>query len=373
MINPKPHILFVAHIDSAFISHRLPIAIEAIKRGYKVSLVAGSTGLGKIVENYGITYFPWDLSRSGTNIIQEFKSFLCLFKYYKQIKPDIIHHIAIKPIVYGNIVAKLLGIVKVVNAVVGMGYIFTDNRVTFVRIILSFCFKLIFKGKNKILILQNRDDANDFIKKNWIKEKYLRLIIGSGVDIKKFKYSLEPSIEPLRIVLPARLVKDKGVLEFVEVAKILGNNNKLRFVLVGNADEENNSFISKDQIAYWQSNKTIDWLGHCENMFEVYKNANIVVLPSYREGLPKSLIEACAVGRAIVTTDVPGCREIVKHNVNGLIVPSKNVLKLLESIQFLIDRPKERQRMGKNGAKLVEKEYTIEQIVNLHFDIYNEL
>lgn len=361
-------ILYVANVDWFFISHRLPLAQEAVRRGWEVYLIAGDTGKGQFVEQFGVKYIPWSLSRSGLNPFHELKSFIFLYEKYKEIKPDILHHIALKPVVYGTIISNLLKVDKVFNALSGLGYSFTNERIIG-KIIVLF-LKIILRNGNNKLILQNKDDVLLFIKKKIVKKEKIILIKGSGVDTDIFHWVDEPKYKPLLVLLPSRMLADKGVREFMQVAEKLKCRDGIKFVLVGGIDKENPAWISEEEILQWVKSNILEWWGHQVDMKEVISKSNIIVLPSYREGLPKVLIEASALGRAIVTTNVPGCREIIVHGKNGLLVNSRDVDDLEKAILLLIEDEGLRLKLALEARKIAENDYSIKTVIAQTFTLY---
>lgn len=369
-----PKIVFVVNVDWFFLSHRLPLALEAKKRSYDVTIVAIETDKRSEIESYGFKFIGIPTSRSGTNVLAELKTLVFFWKLYRRIGPDIIHHVGVKPVTYGSMAARFLGIPKVVNALSGMGYLFInkDKNVLLRKTVMMF-FKLGFKNPNLRFILQNRDDLNDIRNLGVLQDKQIFLIRGSGVDLSEFKFSPAPVKTVIKILLPARMLWDKGVGEFVQAARILRKkySNKTEFILAGGVDKGNNSTITEEQLLEWQVNGDITWIGFQKQMNHVITLSDIVVLPSYREGLPKSLIEACAIGRPIVTTDVPGCKEVVTNGENGFLVPAKDGEALAIAIEKLILDEKMRIEMGKKGREIAEQNFSIDSVIKKTFDIYN--
>lgn len=370
-------ILFVVNVDWFFLSHRLPIAVEAQKRGYKVFICAIETNKRKQIESYGFEFFSLPTSRSGKNILNELKVMFYLYRTYKLINPDIVHHVGMKPVTYGSIIAKILKLPKVISALSGMGYLFINkNSNPIIHIIVLTLFKFGFRNNNLRVILQNEDDVKDIKKLRILKDSQIFLIKGSGIDLNLFDFSHMsfPKSESIRIILPARMLWDKGVGEFVEAARLLKSKyeNSVEFFLIGQLDFENISSISENQLLKWQNEGCIKWLGFQENMKDIFVSSDIVVLPSYREGLPKSLIEACAIGRPIVTTDVPGCREVVKHGINGFLVPPKDFINLSTSIEKLIIDSELRRTMGLNSRQMAIEMFSINDVIDKTFFIYHE-
>lgn len=369
-------ILYLVNVDWFFISHRLPLAIEAKKRGYEVYVLAGNTGVGKSLENHQITFIPWNISRAGTNIFKEIKAIVQLFKVVGALKPNLIHNVGVKSVIYGSLIANLFN-KPYLNALAGMGFAFTGNslRNKLLRVIIKRFFVIIFNSPKSILILQNEDDKKWFLSKNYINPLRLRLIKGSGVNLNDFMFKPESYSIPYIICLPSRMLWDKGVGEFIEAIRILKKTNieDARFVLAGGIDTENPAKIPKSQIQKWVAEGIVEWWGYQDDMPNLLSKVTIVVLPSYKEGLPKVLLEAAAIGRAIITTDVVGCREIIKDDYNGIIVPPQNAEALAKAISKLLYNSELRKRYIKNGFELVKQNFTIEKITKQTFVLYDEL
>lgn len=375
MINSKKLVFFVFPIKF-FISHRLAIALSAIKAGYEVHLISTSGEGEKVLSENGIIFHEINITRSKANIFQELATIKKIYSLYNAIKPDLVHHITIKPILYGTLAARLTKVPAIVNAFSGLGYVFTrkEFRVRLLRTVVVIAYKIILKYKNLRSIVQNKDDKLFLITKSVIKAKQTVLIKGSGVDLNKFCPLPEPKGIPV-VLLPSRLLRDKGVVEFVEAARILKEEKtSVRMVLVGEVDVGNPSSLSNDDIFKWQNEKIIEYWGFSSNMSETLRKATIVCLPSYREGLPKSLIEATASARAIITTNVPGCREMIDDQFpNGLLIPVKDSAALAESIKELINNPSKRKQMALNGRRMAEEEFSIDHMVNKTLCVYEEL
>jgi glycosyltransferase involved in cell wall biosynthesis len=280
-----------------------------------------------------------------------------------------------KPVIYSAIASIISGLKNRVYAFAGLGFIFSSKRKSakILRPILKLILKFLLKGINTRLILQNRDDAFDILNSKLISKKNIKLIRGSGVDTTNYSFSTIPNDVPL-VILPARMLWDKGIGEFVESAIILKRKGfNVRLVLVGTPDEHNPESINETQLEIWKNEEIIEWWGHQNNMVKVYHQSTIVCLPSYREGLPKSLLEAASCGRPIVAYDVPGCREIVKDGYNGYLVQPKSIDGLVEAIILLINNYKLCVQMGKNGRKLVEKHFTQEKIARETIAVWEEV
>jgi glycosyltransferase involved in cell wall biosynthesis len=370
----KKTIFFVANVDWFFESHRLPLALYALKMGYDVFLLTEDTGRVNKIKQNGIHYINIPFKRSGTNIFYEIRCILLLRKYYCQYKPDIIHHISIKAALLGSLSAKLSGHKRVINAISGFGYNFTDARNGFVQKIMKMLIYISFSG-NFYFILQNIDDYNMMKTMNLVEISHLILIKGSGVNLNIFTYSIPVKNDFIIVLFPARILRDKGVIEFIESAKLIRDKVKGRakFILAGNFDSENLASLCENELLPLLETGYIEWIGYKNNMVDVYRLSDIVVLPSYREGFPKALMEAASVGRPIVTTDVPGCRECVVNGENGFLVPMKNVSELAKSIMVLIDDENLRLKFSVNSRIIAEREYSLDSVIKKTFDLYNNI
>jgi glycosyltransferase involved in cell wall biosynthesis len=370
----KTIIYFISE-DWYFFSHRLPIARKALAEGFRVVVVTKVSKHRDFIKSEGFELAPIEIKRGGMNLFSELKTIYKLYSYYREYRPDIVHHVAIKPVIYGTLIARLIGSIKIVNAMAGLGFVFISNkkRVKLLRFFVHQLFYFLFNNKNSQLILQNKDDLGYFLKNKLVNNDNVTIIRGSGVDIKKFIFAEESPGIPI-VMLASRMLWDKGVGEFVDVAKILKQDGvEARFVLVGDSDPENPASISNTQLSEWHELGIVEWWGERSNMHEVLTQAHIVCLPSYREGLPKVLLEAASCGKPIIATDVPGCREIVHDGENGILVPLKDPNFLASAIKELINNPGKRTSMGKNGRRLVEREFSEEIVVSQTLKVYQEL
>lgn len=371
----KTKILFVTNVDWFFISHRLVIAEEAYRLGYDVFLAAEDTGRSKEIIDKGIKFINLPFSRSGTNPVQEIKTLLKFYKIYNDIKPDIVHHITLKPVIYGSITARFLKIKGVVNAVSGLGYNFTGDRMSLVSKIMLQMMRYGFNRNNISIIFQNKDDYNELKSLKVISNRNILFWIkGSGVDLNIFKTNTFPGFDKIKILLPIRMLWDKGVRELYDASNLLKYkyNNRIQIILAGLADEDNKAGVSAHFLQSWENGEYVKWIGYQKDMFDVYNDCHIVILPSYREGMPKTLIEGCAMGRAIITTDAIGCRECVDDEVNGLIVPVKDSKSLAIAIERLVNDPEKIIEMGKASRIKAESEFDINFVIKKHLEIYNQ-
>lgn len=368
-------LFFVTNVDWFFISHRLPLALNAIQQGYEVYLLSRDTGEKQFLVEKGIQFIDVPFDRSGSNPVHELKCIFLLFKNYKKHQPDIIHHVTLKAALLGSVAAKLSGQRNVVNAISGLGYNFTDGRNGGLQKLIKLLIRIAFKSKHFSFILQNPDDVAMIEGLNLIPSSRIFLIKGSGVDLNKFVYSKAPNNIPLKVLFPARILLDKGVMEFINAAKQLYEDfsGKVKFVLAGDCDKENRAVLGEKELKSLLIPNYLEWIGYQKDMIPIYENCDIVVLPSYREGLPKALIEACAIGRSIITTDVPGCRECVRWGYNGCLVPVKDAESLADAIKTLLLDGRMRINFGLNSRILAEEEFSIDKVIQSTFDIYHSL
>ena len=368
-------ILFVVNAPEFFLSHRLPLAEAAKDQGYEVHVASASGEQAGAIADLGFAHHVVPFVRSGQNPMVELKTFLDLVQLFRRLRPDLVHLITIKPVLYGGIAARLSGIEAVVSAVSGLGTVFLASspmgkaRRWLVKQLYASAFNL----RKLAVIFQNPDDRDTLLRMEALQIGSTRLIRGSGVNLQDYPHLAEPQGTPV-VVMAARLLRDKGVVEFVEAARSLkerGVDVKMR--LIGSRDPGNPTSVTDQDLKLWERDGLVELMGFRSDIAEQYAAANIVCLPSYREGLPKSLVEAAACGRAVITTDVPGCRDAITPNITGLLVPVKNVVALADSIQSLIENPALRHQMGQAGRGLAEDEFAIEKIAAQHLQIYEEL
>jgi glycosyltransferase involved in cell wall biosynthesis len=370
------HILFFITEDWYFWSHRRSIALAALEKGYKVTVVTRVHELGPEILNTGMNLIPIEIRRGSLNPFRELKTIFDIFRIYWKEKPDIVHQVGMKPIIYGTWAARITGIRGIVNAFGGLGHLFTDKSSSAIvkKKLFTQVYRFTFSKDNIRIILQNTHDLQQFLDQNVISEENVILIRGVGVNLDLFDYCEEPDGIPV-VMYAGRLLWSKGIGEVVESSKMLNDRNiTVKVVLVGRPDPENPSSIPQEIIEEWVENGFVEWWGYRNDMAEVLKVSNIVVLPSaYGEGVPKILIEAAAIGRSTVATDIPGCREIVKDGVNGLLVPVNDVEALTSAIKTLIDDIEYRRKLGLQGRKLVENEFSDQLVSNATLAIYEEI
>ena len=371
-------LLILVNDLSYFISHRLPIAQAALAVGYEVSVAYGDLDdvSPELLVQIGFPVFFVPMLRGGTNPLQELRSLYLIWQLYRSLRPDVVHLVTIKPYLYGGLVARLARVCGVVSAVAGLGSVFIrmDWRSRLFRRLLYPIYRLAFGHSNQRVIVQNQDDASVLINWGVLDPQKIRLLRGSGVDLTAFTQLDEPGGVPT-VCFAARLLRDKGVYDFVAAARLLrARGVEARFWLAGDTDAKNPTGLTESELQSLRDEGVVEVLGYQKDIPALYAQSHIVCLPSfYGEGIPKALIEAAAASRAVVTTDHPGCREAIIPNESGLLVPVKAPEKLADALQWLIEHPAERVAMGKAGRLLAEREFSIEKIVQGHLEIYREL
>jgi glycosyltransferase involved in cell wall biosynthesis len=367
-------ILYVVADDQAFVSRRLQLALAARNAG---SVVAVATRVGahaEAIRAAGIDVFPirFDRGLRGPNV--ELATVADIVRAYKSFRPDLVHHVALKPILLGSLAAAMAGVPQVVNAMTGRGFVFLSNRLLArcLRPPVRLALMMIRRQRNGRVILQNPDDLDVWGDRLPLGGKFV-VIRGSGIDVRRFEPSPEPS-PPVVVTLPSRLLWEKGVGEFVEAAKMLrGEGVRATFQLVGNPDAENPATVDVGVLEGWHRSGIISWRGWHEDMREVYRSSHIVCLPSYSEGLPNVLLEAGACGRPLITTDVPGCREVVTDGENGLLVPVKDSRSLAAALRRLIASPELRAAMGRKARETIVNEFAIESVIAQTLNVYENV
>ena len=360
-----------------FLSHRLPIAQAARSRGYQVEIATMGTRGVETIEQLGFRHHRLPLSRSGRNPLKELITLYSLWRLLRETKPGLVHLVTIKPVLYGGIAARILKIPGVVSAISGLGFLFVRRSAFVERVSLYLAlllYRLSLRHPNQRVIFQNPDDMKRLGEAVGLDEGKIRLIPGSGVDLQAFPETPEPDGLPV-VVMASRLLTDKGIYQFVEAARILSSSGvKARFQLIGEPDPGNPQSVSQKTIREWTREGVVECLGFREDIPQIFSRAHIVTLPSfYGEGLPKVLVEAAACGRAVVTTDWPGCRDAIEPGDSGLLVTPRDSQALADALQRLVEDPDLRRRMGKAGRKLAEERFAIEKVVDAHLAIYREL
>ena len=370
------HTLFiVVNVDWFFLSHRKDVALAAKEDGWDVTIVTADTGRMQDIAALGLKTINLPMSRSGMNIREELGTLDFLRKLYKREKPDVVHHVGMKTILWGTLAAKFAKVNGVVNAISGLGGFFAEDNKGLLSKILPAVLRFSHHRRNLLCIFQNNEDKVLYVKNGIIKEAQARYIKGSGVHLDEFCYTPEPASGKIRVILTARMIVEKGVFILTEAAERLRPKygDKAEFLLVGGLDDHP-SAITKEQLDAACDGGYIQWLGYRTDVKELLQGSHIVAFPSYyMEGLPKSLIEADAIGRPVITCNSVGCKETVIDGYNGYLIPVKDVDALVEKLDILLSDGELRRKMGCNSRKYAEENFSIDVVIERHLKIYSEL
>lgn len=371
-------LLLIINVDWFFVSHRLPIAVEALKSGYDVTIACHFTKHKQELINMGFNVVELPFSRSGGSISNELRTLKAVRKLIATEQPSVIHAVTIKPVLYVGLVLKTFKKkIPFVAAISGLGYVFTANtfRAKLTKFIASIVYKVALAHQNKMVIFQNRSDEKILTEVASLKTNDKVLIKGSGADLSVYNHTSEIKRPHIKIAMACRLLREKGVYQYIEAAKIVkGQFPNTELLLIGTPDLENPNTVKQSEIDIWVEEGVIDYLGHRNDIPAIFSDVNIVTLPSfYGEGVPKVLIEAAACGRAIVTTTNPGCSDAIINNVTGLAVPPMDGLSLADAFIQLINNPEQRIGMGVKARAFAEKEFDVKAVVGTHIKIYKGL
>jgi glycosyltransferase involved in cell wall biosynthesis len=374
------HLLFVVNADWFFVSHRLHLARAARDAGFVVTVCAGKSEAHETIVRAGFAFEPLSIVRAGMHPVEEGRTLWSLVDLYRRLRPTVVHHVTSKPVLYGSVAAAWTGVPAVVNAVSGLGYAFTDRgestrRQRALRMALRAGYRLALGGPRTRTIFQNADDLEAFVRAGIVDKASCHLVRGSGVDLTKFAPQPLPDGPPT-VLLPARLLADKGIREFVQAARRLrGRYPSARFVLVGRLDPENPAALPEAEVRQWQRDGVVEWWGprSHDEMPDIFARCHVVALPSYREGLPLALAEAAACGRAVVTTDVPGCRDAIVDGATGWLCEPRDVDGLTAALDAALSDPDECRRRGEAGVDLARARFGAAAIAEQTLRIYEEL
>lgn len=368
-------LFIVVNVDWFFLSHRKDIALAAQNNGWDVYIVTANTGKINDIEAIGLKTINLPMSRSGMNILQELGTLNFLRRLYKREKPDVVHHVGMKTIMWGTLAAKFARVNGVVNAISGLGGFFAEDNKGLTAKMMPKVLKYSHNRKNLLCIFQNDEDKSLYVKNGIIKNEQARYIKGSGVHLDDFCYTPEPNGGRIRVILTARMIVEKGIFVLTEAAEKLRSKyeGKVEFLLVGGLDDHPGA-ITREQLEAVCDGDYIQWLGYRTDVKELLQSSHIVAFPSYyMEGLPKSLIEADAIGRPVITCNSVGCRETVIDGYNGYLIPTKNADALALKLDLLISNAELRQGMGLNSRKYAEENFDINVVIERHLGIYQEL
>jgi len=358
-------ILLVANTGWYLFNFRLSLLNKLSEEGFEVVLVCPQDEFAQELKKNGYRTIFWDLERQAARPWEEWDSIRKLTQTYRIEKPSLVHHFTIKPVTYGSLSARLAGVPAIINSITGRGYVFlgSDQKTAFLQMVVKLLFRLAYFKQNVITTFENESDLNFFVRRGLVSEKNLWLINGVGVDTHLYCYKPETKVDIPLVVFPGRLLWAKGVGTLVEAARLLKTRLHLRVILVGKPDPGNPETISERIIRTWVKEGIVEWWGWQSDMRSVYHQCHIVVLPSMGEGISKALLEAAACGRPIVTTDVPGCREVVIPGVTGYLIPLNDSAALAEKLEKLATNSKLRIQMGQAGRRLIEEKFS-EELVN---------
>jgi glycosyltransferase involved in cell wall biosynthesis len=369
-------LLFVVNNPAFFMSHRVPVALAAQRAGYDVHVATMDGPAVAEIQALGMTHHPIPMTRSGKHPLQELGTLLALIRLFRRLRPRVVHLVTIKPVLYGGIAARLTRVPGMVAAISGLGFVFLSNslKMRLVRSVVARLYRVALGHPNSRVIFQNANDRDMLKSMGAVRNDQVVIIRGAGVDLNAYRASPEPASPPVVVTMVARLLRDKGVQEFVQAARLLRERGvPVTMQLVGGVDAGNPTSATQEDVDAWRREGCVEALGERSDVAALYAAAHIAVLPSYREGLPKSLIEAAACARAVVTTDVPGCRDAIEPDVTGLLVPVRDAQALADAIARLAGDAALRQAMGTAGRALAEREFNVERVARIHVELYDTL
>ncbi len=365
-------ILYIINVDHFFSSHFLEVGLEAIKKNYEVHIACSITNKKECLEKLGFIVHPLSIKRVNPSLKTEFKTIIDIYKILKSVNPQILEFFTIKPIIYGGLCSRLLNKPKKIFYFTGLGYVFIGKglKKIIIRNIVEILYKIAIKGKNSLIITENIYDKSLINNLNIVENNQINIIRGAGVDLSEYKYYEEDN-KDIKVTMACRLLKDKGVFEYLNACRVLKSRfPAVEFNLYGDIDIYNPASLTPKDIKKIKRYNFVNLHGFSSNIAKVFSSSNIVVLPSYREGLPRVLVEAASCGRAIVTSDVPGCRDAIEPGITGLLCNPKDFKSLSDAIEKLIIDNNLRNNMGKAGRKFAENEFDIKKIVKEHFEHY---
>ena len=370
-------IVLFANTDWYLYNFRRSLALSLHRAGHELLLLSPPGPYGEKLQALGLRWEALPMERRSLNPLRELSLLRHLVRLLRRERPALVHGFTIKCAVYGSLAARLAGVPARVNAVAGMGYVFTSNdaKARALQPVVRGLLRLALDGEGARLILQNADDVALFERAGLVDPARIRLVRGSGVDCSRFvKRSGERSGGPLRVLVAARLLWDKGLEEYVTAAReLLAEGRRIEFLLAGTPDPGNPAAVPEDTVRSWVEEGVVNWLGHVDDMPTLLGAVDVVALPSYREGLPKTLIEAAACAQPLITTDVPGCREVVTDGVDGLLVPVRDAKALAQAIRRLDDDPAFARRIGEKAWAKAHTEFDERIVISRTVDVYREL
>jgi glycosyltransferase involved in cell wall biosynthesis len=359
--------MLVANTSWFLLNFELPLIRELKNAKIHVLAVAPRDDASAKFESIGVPFREAAMDRRGLNPVHDIAFLRQLYTIYREEKPDIVFHNTVKPVIYGSIAASYAGVPSVLNMIPGLGYVFVDGgrKQRWLRALVRTMYRVSLRSSRKVFF-QNPDDQDYFVRHRLVRRDQAQLTYGLGVDLEKF-YFVEPQSRGgggCTFMLMSRLLWDKGVGEFVTAAAhVKGKFPTAKFILLGRIDAGNPSGISKSVVDEWCRSGTIEYLGEVADIRQILEKVDVVVLPSYyREGIPNSLMEAMSMGKSIITTDSPGCRETVVNDYNGLLIPPRDVDSLVSAMEFMISNTSRRLEMGRNGRSLAEQRFDVRRV-----------
>jgi len=367
--------VLVANTTWFLYNFRAALARAIQARGDEAVLAGPTDEYAARVREQGLPWEPLEMSRRGLNLFSELHTLWCWIRLYRRLRPDLVHHFTIKPVIYGSIAARMAGVRCIVNSVEGLGYLFVsrDWQARLLRILARPLYRLALGGRSTRPVFLNAEDRDRFAAMGLVSPSRAAVVRGAGVDPVRFRPLPEPAGPPVAL-FAARMLWDKGVGDLVEAARILkARQVEGRVVLAGSPDPGNPASIPESQLEAWDREGVVEWLGRREDMPELLAKAHVVVLPSYGEGFPRSLLEGAAAGRALIAADTAGCREIVIDGITGTLVPPARPEALADEIEALWRNPELRRKMGEQGRELVLSRFTEEKVNESILELYDEL
>lgn len=364
-IDGKLRILFFENNPAYFLSHRLPLARAVRDRGYEVHVATMPGPAEAAIRAAGFDFHPLKFSRGGMNPFAELRTLWRIRRLYRRLRPTFVYQVTIKPVIYGTLAARSARVPRAISVISGLGYFALQGGLggRLFRHGIFALYRFALRHPRQKIVFHNAHDRGLFVQKGIVKADDAIVVPGSGVDTRYFSPLAEPAGVPV-VILPARMLRDKGVYEFVAAAAALRTSGlHARFLLAGGADAHNPSAIPEAQLQHWNEAGSVEWLGHVSDMRGLYTQSHIVCLPSYREGLAKVLLEAGACGRPVVATDVPGCRDAVLAGETGLLVPSRDHMALAAALRQLIEDKKLRRHLGEAGRRHVAANFSVERVI----------
>ncbi len=366
-------IYIIVNEDRFFLSHRVPIALAAQQQGHDVSVVCKDTGRKDEIIQAGLRWIDLPINPTGTNLNEELHTLRFLTHLYKQDRPDVVHHVGLKNVLWGTPAARRAHVPHIINAISGLGVLFSGDRLSMNAHMVLGVLRL-FSNHRTTFIFQNNEDRQLFLDHHITTDDRCEFIKGSGVDLQRWAYTPEPAERPIRIIFTARMVREKGIETLCQAARLLQPEmeGRVEFLLCGDLSNNPRAISRTDLEALCQP-PYIQWLGYRPDARQLVSQSHIMAFPShYREGVPLSLIEAAALGRPIVTTNSIGCRDTVDNGVNGFLIPPRDPQALADKLRLLINDADLRQRMGKAGRQKAEREFSLQDVVQRHLEIYNK-